>query len=71
MSTERQEHRAADGLRGQRGTVTMLAVAGMALLLVITVSFVSVAQVETKIGVNHVQDVRAMQAAEGGARRAF
>ena len=71
MSTERQEHRAADGLRGQRGTVTMLAVVGMALLLVITVSFVSLAQVETKIGVNHVQGVRAMQAAEAGAQRVF
>ena len=58
----------ARGLGGEQGSATMIAAAGLVLLLVITVSFVSLAQVETKIGVNHAQEVRALQAAEAGAR---
>ena len=55
--------------RGERGSATMLAAVGMVLLLTVVASFVALAQVESKIGVNHVQEVRAIQAAEAGARR--
>src|SRR5437867_4567790 len=71
MSVRHQPGRHGDGLRSERGSAAMLAAVGMALLLVITLSFVSLAQLEMKIGVNRVQEVRATQAAEAGARRLF
>src|SRR5439155_8177876 len=58
-------------LLGERGSMAVIAILGMALLLVITVAFVALAQLETKIGVNHAQEVQATQAAEAGARRVY
>src|SRR5438445_1137406 len=61
----------AKGLSGERGSMAVIAILGMALLLVITVAFVALAQLETKIGVNHAQEVQATQAGEAGARRVY
>lgn len=58
-------------LRRERGAAAMIAAIGMVFLAVVALSFVSLAQLETKIGVNHAQEVRAVQAAEAGARRVF